>query len=55
MAEALQVNIEATEEAHKIVKFDRRMLGFDVEIWLSVMRGQTLLILGRKDEAPPIP
>ena len=53
MAEALQMNIEATEEADKIVKFDRQMLGFDVEIWLTVMRGQTLVMLGRKDEARP--
>jgi class 3 adenylate cyclase/tetratricopeptide (TPR) repeat protein len=53
MAEALQTNIEATEEAHKIVKFDRQTLGFDVEIWLTVMRGQTLVMLGRKDEARP--
>jgi adenylate cyclase len=54
MAEALQFNIEAAEDAHKIVKFDRQTLGFDVEIWLTVMRGQTLLMLGRKDEACPI-
>jgi adenylate cyclase len=53
MAEALQLNMEATEEAGKIVKFDRQMLGFDVEIWLTVMRGQTLMMLGRKDEARP--
>jgi class 3 adenylate cyclase/tetratricopeptide (TPR) repeat protein len=53
MAEALQMNIEATEEADKIVKLDRQMLGFDVELWLTVMRGQTLLMLGRKDEARP--
>jgi tetratricopeptide (TPR) repeat protein len=53
MAEALQMNIEATQEADKIVKFDRQMLGFDVEIWLTVMRGQTLVMLGRKDEARP--
>ena len=53
MAEALRMNIEATEEADKIVKFDRQTLGFDVEIWLTVMRGQTLMMLGRKDEARP--
>jgi class 3 adenylate cyclase/tetratricopeptide (TPR) repeat protein len=53
MTDALQMNIEATEEAGKIVKFDRQMLGFDVEIWLTVMRGQTLMMLGRKDEACP--
>ena len=53
MAEALQMNIEATEGVHKIVKFDRQTLGFDVEIWLTVMRGQTLVMLGRTDEARP--
>ena len=53
MADALQMNIEATEGAHKIVKFDRQTLGFDVEIWLTVMRGQTLVMLGRIDEARP--
>jgi adenylate cyclase len=54
MTEALRMNIEATESADKIVKFDRQMLGFDVEIWLTVMRGQTLLMLGRTDEARSI-
>ena len=53
MAEALQMNIEATERAHEIVKFDRQTLGFDIEIWLTVMRGQTLVMLGRKEEARP--
>jgi adenylate cyclase len=53
MAEALQMNLEATEEADKIGRFDRQMLGFDVEIWLTVMRGQTLVMLGRTDEARP--
>src|SRR5947207_1153147 len=53
MSEALQMNIEAMEEAHKIVKFDRQTLGFDVEIWLTVMRGQTLVMLGRGEEARP--
>jgi class 3 adenylate cyclase len=53
MAEALQMNIAATEEAHKIVRFDRQTLGFDIEIWLTVMRGQTLVMLGRTDEARP--
>jgi len=53
MTEALQIIIEATEEAHKIEKFDRQMLGFDVEVWLTVMRGQTLVMLGRKEEARP--
>jgi tetratricopeptide (TPR) repeat protein len=53
MLEALQVNIEATDRAHEIVKFDRQTLGFDIEIWLAVMRGQTLVMLGRGDEARP--
>jgi class 3 adenylate cyclase len=53
MAEALQMNIEATEGAHQIVRFDRQTLGFDIEIWLTVMRGQTLVMLGRTDEARP--
>ncbi len=29
------------------------MLGFDVEIWLTAMRGHTLVTLGRGDEARP--
>jgi len=53
MSEALQMNIEAMEHAHEIVKYDRQTLGFDVEIWLTVMRGQTLVMLGRGDEARP--
>jgi class 3 adenylate cyclase/tetratricopeptide (TPR) repeat protein len=53
MAEALEMNIEATNRAHEIVKFDRQTLGFDVEIWLTAMRGQTLVMLGRGEEARP--
>jgi class 3 adenylate cyclase/tetratricopeptide (TPR) repeat protein len=53
MSEALRMNVEATERAHEIVKFDRQTLGFDVEIWLTVMRGQTLVMLGRGEEARP--
>jgi tetratricopeptide (TPR) repeat protein len=51
MSDALQINIEATERAHEIVQFDRQTLGFDIELWLTVMRGQTLVMLGRSDEA----
>jgi adenylate cyclase len=51
MSEALQMNIEATECAHQIVQFDRQTLGFDIEVWLAVMRGQTLVMLGRGEEA----
>jgi class 3 adenylate cyclase/tetratricopeptide (TPR) repeat protein len=54
MSEALQMNTEAMNRAHEIVKFDRQTLGFDVEIWLTAMRGQTLVMLGRGDEARPL-
>ena len=53
MLEALQVNIEAMDRVHEIVKFDRQTLGFDIEVWLTVMRGQTLVMLGRGEEARP--
>jgi class 3 adenylate cyclase/tetratricopeptide (TPR) repeat protein len=53
LSEALKMNIEATDRAHEIVKFDRQTLGFDVEIWLTAMRGQTLIMLGRGEEARP--
>ncbi len=53
MREALQMNVEATNRAHEIVKFDRQMLGFDIEVWLTVLRGRTLVMLDRKDEARP--
>jgi class 3 adenylate cyclase/tetratricopeptide (TPR) repeat protein len=51
MSEALAMNIEAMDRAHEIVKFDRQTLGFDVEIWLTAMRGQTLVMLGQGHEA----
>jgi tetratricopeptide (TPR) repeat protein len=47
------MNIDATNSAHEIARFDREMLGFDVEIWLAAMRGHTLVTLGRGDEARP--
>jgi class 3 adenylate cyclase/tetratricopeptide (TPR) repeat protein len=53
MLEALHMNIEATDRAHEIVKFDRQTLGFDIDVWLTVMRGQTLVMLGRGEEARP--
>jgi class 3 adenylate cyclase/tetratricopeptide (TPR) repeat protein len=53
MTEALQMNIEATERAHEIVKFDRETLGFDIEVWLTVLRGRTLVMLDRREEARP--
>lgn len=51
MSEALEMNTEAMDRAHEIVKFDRQTLGFDVDVWLAVMRGQTLVMLGRAEEA----
>jgi class 3 adenylate cyclase/tetratricopeptide (TPR) repeat protein len=53
MREALQMNIEATNRAHEIMKFDRETLGFDIEVWLTVLRGRTLVMLNRKEEARP--
>lgn len=53
MSEALQMNSEAMDRAHEIVKFDKQTLGFDINIWLTAMRGQTLVMLGRGDEARP--
>jgi adenylate cyclase len=53
MREALQMNVEATDRAHEIIKFDRQTLGFDIEIWLAALRGRTLVMLDRKEEARP--
>src|SRR5437588_3844773 len=51
--EALQMNVEATDRAHEIVQFDRQTLGFDIEIWLTALRGRTLVVLDRLEEARP--
>ena len=51
--EALQMNVEAMDRAHEIVQFDRQMLGFDIEIWLTALRGRTLVMLNRQEEARP--
>jgi class 3 adenylate cyclase/tetratricopeptide (TPR) repeat protein len=53
LAEALQMNVEASNRADEIGTFDRQTLGFDIEIWLTAMRGQTLVMLGRGEEARP--
>jgi tetratricopeptide (TPR) repeat protein len=53
MSEALEMNIEAMNRSHEIVKSDRQTLGFDVDAWLTVMRGRTLVMLGRGEEARP--
>jgi class 3 adenylate cyclase/tetratricopeptide (TPR) repeat protein len=51
--EALKVSIEAASRAHEISGWDRQLMGFDVERWLTVMQGQILVLLGRFDEARP--
>lgn len=53
LREALQMNIEAMDRAHEIAQFDRQMLGFDIEIWLIALRGRTLVMLDRQEEARP--
>jgi class 3 adenylate cyclase/tetratricopeptide (TPR) repeat protein len=53
MREALEMNVEATNRAHEIGKFDRQTLGFDIEVWLIGLRGRTLVMLDRKEEARP--
>src|SRR6185437_9020856 len=53
LKEALQMNVEATDRAHEIVKFDRQTLGFDIGVWLTVLRGRTLVMLDRREEARP--
>jgi adenylate cyclase len=53
MREALQMNVEATDRADEIIQFDRQMLGFDIEVWLTVLRGRTLVMLDRSEEARP--
>jgi class 3 adenylate cyclase/tetratricopeptide (TPR) repeat protein len=51
--EALKVSIEAASRAHEISEWDRQLMGFDVERWLTVMQGQILVLLGRFDDARP--
>src|SRR5262249_10906899 len=49
--QALEVNIKAANVASMISEADRQLLFFDVDRWLTVMRGQILVLLGRFDEA----
>jgi len=51
MSDALTVNTEAINHTDEIGELDRQLLGFDVALWLTVMRGQILIMLGRFDEA----
>jgi adenylate cyclase len=49
--EALKVNEEAASRVHELIEFDRQLFGFAAERWLAIMRAQTLIPLGRFDEA----
>lgn len=51
--DALEANVEAAGRAHELSEWDRKVLGFDIEPWLTAMRGQLLIMLGRTDEARP--
>jgi class 3 adenylate cyclase/tetratricopeptide (TPR) repeat protein len=51
LREALAVNTEALGHAGELGTFERQMLGFDLQPWLLAMRGQTLVALGRGEEA----
>ncbi len=51
LKEALEVNIEATRRAHEVNKAHRQVLGFDIEPWLTALRGQLLIMLGHGDDA----
>ena len=53
LAPALEANIEATDRAHELNKLHRQMMGFDIEPWLTALRGQLLVIMGRFDDARP--
>ena len=51
--DALAVNGEALGHCSDLAKYEREVLGFDLEPWLLAMRGQTLVSLGRGGEARP--
>jgi adenylate cyclase len=51
LTRALEVNIEATDRAHEVNKHHRTVLGFDIEPWLTALRGQLLIMLGHGDDA----
>jgi adenylate cyclase len=53
LSAALNANIAATERIHDMAPTERANIGFDVEQWLIVMRGQILVYLGRFNEARP--
>jgi adenylate cyclase len=51
LTNAIDVNTSALARADELGTFERQMLGFDIAPWLLVMRGQTLVTMGRGDEA----
>jgi adenylate cyclase len=51
LTRALEVNIEATNRAHEVNKYHRTVLGFEIEPWLTALRGQLLIMLGQGDDA----
>jgi tetratricopeptide (TPR) repeat protein len=53
LEDALNANMEATRLVDDISEFDRQLFSFDVGRWLTAMRGQILVHLGRFDEARP--
>ena len=53
LKDALAVNGEALGHCSDLAKYEREVLGFDLEPWLLAMRGQTLVSLGRGAEARP--
>jgi class 3 adenylate cyclase/tetratricopeptide (TPR) repeat protein len=53
LEEALKVCVDATFLVDDISEFDRQLFPFDIGRWLTAMRGQILVHLGRFDEARP--
>ncbi|MEO8560126.1 MAG: hypothetical protein ABI439_13740, partial [Rhodospirillales bacterium] len=54
LREALAANDDALAGVGEISEADQQTLGFDIGIWLTSMRAQTLVWMGRFDEAQPI-
>jgi adenylate cyclase len=51
LREALEVNIAIAGRTDAVSKTHRQMLGFEIEPWLTALRGQLLIMMGRADEA----
>jgi adenylate cyclase len=51
LPQALEINIEASNRAHEVSKHHRTVLGFDIEPWLTSLRGQLLVMMGHGDDA----